>query len=101
MMATHPLTMILRIKLLLLIHIDRLRKLISVQVFQTSYSISGQISNDIWLAPSRSKLASKVADQSPEGSQDLITFLKFPRLDSLSECTSHLPLIGLNMIYCP
>ena len=101
MMATHPLTMILCIKLLQLIHIDRLRKLIFVQFCQSGCSLSGQISNNIRPAPSRSKLASRVADQSLEGSQDQIAFLKFPRLDPPSECMGHLPLIGLNMICCP
>ena len=69
-MATHPLTMISRVELLQLIHIDWLRELISVEVYQLGGSISGQILNNIRPAPGRSKLASRVADQSPEDFQD-------------------------------
>ena len=69
-MATHPLTMISRVELLQLIHIDWLRELISVQVYQPDDSLSGQISNNIRPALGRSKLASRVIDQSPEDFQD-------------------------------
>ena len=99
--ATHPLTMISRIKLLQLIHINWLCELISVQVCQPGSSLSSQISDDIRSALTRSKLASRVVDQLPEDFQDQVTSLKFPGLNPLSECMSHLPLIDLNMICCP
>ena len=67
--ATHHLTMISRIKLLQLIHIDWLRKLIFVQNCQPGNSLSGQISDNIQLAPARSEL-SRVADQSHEDLQN-------------------------------
>ena len=69
-MATHPLTMISCVKLLQLIHIDWLRKLISVQICQPSNSLSGQISDNIQPAPARFELTSRVADQSPEDLQN-------------------------------
>ena len=69
-MATHPLTMISRVELLQLIHIDWLHELISVEVYQLGGFISVQILNNIQPVPGRSKLASRVADQSPEDFQD-------------------------------
>ena len=46
-MATHPLTMISRVKLLQLIHINWLQKLIFVQICQPGSSLSGQILDNI------------------------------------------------------
>ena len=70
MMATHFITMILNVKLLQLIHIDWLRKLIFVQIRQLDSSLLGQISDNIRPALARSKLASKVTDQSPKDLQN-------------------------------
>ena len=69
-MATHPLTMISRVKLLQLIHIDWLQKLIFIQICQPGSSLSGQILDNIWPALARSELASKVVDQSLEDLQN-------------------------------
>ena len=69
-MATHPLTMISHVKLLQLIHVDYLRKLISVQICQLGSSLSSQLSDNIRLAPTWSKLTLRFIDQSPENPQD-------------------------------
>ena len=69
-MATHHLTMISRVKLLQLIHVDGLRKLIFVQICQLGGSLLSQLSDNIRPAPTWSKLALRVTNQSPEGLQD-------------------------------
>ena len=63
-MATHHLTMISRIKLLQVIHVDWLRKLIFAQICQPGDSLSSQLSDNIRPAPTWSKLTPRVIDQS-------------------------------------
>ena len=69
-MATHYSTMISHVKLFQLIHVDRLRKLISVQICQPDGPFSSQLSDNIRPAPTWSKLTPRVTDQSFEDLQD-------------------------------
>ena len=69
-MTTHPSTMISRVKLLQLIHVDLLQKLVSIQICQPGDSLLSQLSDNIRPTPTWFKLTPRVTDQSSEDSQD-------------------------------